>query len=142
SRSLPVLTRASHTVNSASTASRISTTAPTRTWFERVSIRPSFPTSSSSRPSGFARRMAGGHRIAAARAVEILLDPRMVQRQQLGNGADRDDTLVGEHGDAVADGVERVQIVRDQKHRQPERLLERGSEFVERGGADRIEPGG
>ncbi len=34
------LSRAIHTVKIASTSSRISTTAPTRTWFDRVSISP------------------------------------------------------------------------------------------------------
>ncbi len=105
SRALLPPSCASQTMNSASIASRISTTAPTRTWFDRVSI------STSCRGDARAmERALTAHRAAAARTVEILLDPRMVQREQFGNRADRDHLVIGEHRDAVAD---RVQAYRD-----------------------------
>src|SRR6476660_9826404 len=107
SRSLPPLNCASQTMNSASTASRISTTAPTSTWFDRVSISPSCP-----RMRAFGAR----HRGPAARAVEIFLDPRMIQSEQFVDRAHRDHLLVGEHRHPVADRIERVEIVRDQKN--------------------------
>ncbi|KAG0772535.1 hypothetical protein G6F21_014459 [Rhizopus arrhizus] len=49
---------------------------------------------------------------------------------------------VGQHGNAVADGVQRVQVVGDQEHGQPQRFLQGPDQAVERGRADRVEAGG
>ncbi len=49
---------------------------------------------------------------------------------------------MAEHGDAVADGVEAVEVVGDHEDGEPERLLQRADEIVEIAGRDRIEPGG
>src|SRR3954468_16588258 len=121
SRSLPPLNCASQTMNSASTASRISTTAPTSTWFDRVSIRASCPRL---RPFG------AGDRGATARSLEIFLYPRVIQCEQFVDRADRDHALVGEHRDPIADRVERIQIVRDQENGEPQRLLQRIGQIV------------
>src|SRR3546814_6150283 len=42
----------------------------------------------------------------------------------------------------LADGIERVEIVRDDEHRQAQRVAQRADEVVELAGADRIEPCG
>ena len=49
---------------------------------------------------------------------------------------------VDQHGDAVADREQRVQIVRDEEHGQPEAGLQIADQPVELGSGDRIEAGG
>ena len=66
----------------------------------------------------------------------------MIGREQLGDRADRDHLLVGHHRHPVADLVQRIEIVGDQEHGQPQRLLQLDGQLVERRRADRVEPGG
>ena len=63
-------------------------------------------------------------RAAAARAVEVFLHPRMVELLDLRQRRADQHLAVGEHRDAVADRVQRVEIVGDQEHGQAERLLQ------------------
>ena len=49
---------------------------------------------------------------------------------------------LAEHGDAVADRVEAVEIVGDHEHGQPQGRLQGRDELVELAGADRVEAGG
>ena len=116
------------------------TTPPTRIWFERVSI--SFQSPRSLRPSALRLGLAGLLGRPAARTPEIFLYPFVVQSQQFRNRSDRDHLPVGEHRDTVADGVERVEIVRDQEDGEAEPLAKLDDQLVEGGGADRIEAGG
>ncbi len=47
-----------------------------------------------------------------------------------------------QHGDAVGDPHQAVDVVGDHHDREPQRIAERRDQLVERRGADRIEPGG
>ena len=49
--------------------------------------------------------------------------------------------MIGQHRDAVADGVQRVEVVGNQKDGELEPLLQRTDQFVKRRSADRVEPG-
>ena len=59
----------------------------------------------------------------------------------LDRGVD-DHLAIGEHRHAVADGVQRVQVVRDEEHGQPERLLQGPHQLVECVRADRVQSRG
>ena len=74
--------------------------------------------------------------------MEIGAQPGVIGGQHLLDVTGGDDLAVGERGDAVADGIEAVEVVGDHEHRQAERLLQRRDELVEFGRADRIEAGG
>src|SRR6187551_1362689 len=115
----------SHTKNAATSASSSRVTAPTQMWFARVSI--GLPLCLPP------RRLVHGFPVALracesdlcgppARAVEVFLNPRMIALEQLGNRPHRVDLLVRQHRHPVADRVQRVEVVGDQEHRQPERL--------------------
>ena len=86
-----------------------------------------------------ASRIAGG---AGTRTVEIFLHPRVVETLDLLDGGIDHHALVGEHRDAVADRVQRVEVVRDQEHRQAQRLLQGEDQLVERGRADGVQARG
>src|SRR5947209_13354045 len=73
-------------------------------------------------------------------SVKILLYPRMIQSQEFRYRADAEHMLVGKDRDAVADRVQRVEVVGDQEHGKAEPLLQRADELVERRGGDRVEP--
>ncbi len=70
--------------------------------------------------------------------VKVFLDPRVIGREQFGDRPDRNDLFVGNHRHPVADFIQRIQIVRDQENRQPQRLLQLQDQLVERGRTDRI----
>ena len=89
---------------------------------------------------GACMRLLRRDRGTAAGPLEIFLDPRVIERDQFVDRADRDDLLVGQHRDPVADRIQRIEIMRDQEHRQPERLLQRLGKIVERRRTDRVEP--
>ena len=59
----------------------------------------------------------GGSRLPAARAIEILLNPRVIEGKEFGDCADCDDPPVGEHRNAVTNGIKRVEVVCNQKNR-------------------------
>ena len=66
----------------------------------------------------------------------------MVERQQFIDCTDGDNLLVGEHRDPVTNGVQRIEIMGDQEHRQPQSLLQFLGQAIERGRANRIQPCG
>src|ERR1700690_3210516 len=84
------------------------------------------------------RRLAAG----AALAVKIGLDPRIFGTQQLRDGSDRDHPPLPQYGDAIADGVEAVEIVGDHENGEAKRVLQGGDEIVELARPDRVEAGG
>src|SRR3546814_8104878 len=63
----------------------------------------------------------------------------MLGGKQFGDGPDRDHLLLREHGDTVAGRVKRVEIVGDEKDGKAHRIGELADQFVELGGADRVE---
>ena len=65
----------------------------------------------------------------------------MVRLLELGDRRDRDDLPVGDDGDPVADGIERVEIVGDHKDCETERIAQCLDEVVELSRRDRIETG-
>ena len=65
----------------------------------------------------------------------------MIQFLDVGQGGVGHHPAVGDHRYPVADRIQRVQVVGDQEHGQPQRFLQRLDQAVERG-ADRVEPGG
>ena len=65
----------------------------------------------------------------------------MIRLLQLGKRADRGHLPVGQHGDAVAIGVKRIEIVRDHEHGQAERIAQAPDQGVELLRSDRVEPG-
>src|SRR3546814_1931212 len=79
-------------------------------------------------------------RRAAARPQKIAPDPGVIGSFEISDRRDGNDCPVCKDGDAVADGIERVEIVRDDEHRQAQRVAQRADEVVELAGADRIEP--
>jgi hypothetical protein len=66
----------------------------------------------------------------------------MVEALDLLDGGVHHHALVGQHRDAIADRVQRVEVVRDQEHRQAQGLLQGENEFVERGRADGVQARG
>src|SRR5690349_13845948 len=113
------------------TATKIATTIamtklPTRTCRAWVSM------------SACARSGCGG---AAARAVEIGLDPRVWVAHELGDCA-YFQSFVDEGRDPVADRVETVEIVRHHEDGEAEAALQVAHQGVELAGADRVEAGG
>ena len=63
----------------------------------------------------------------------------MIQRHQFFNGADRNHFFVSQHCHTVADGVQRVEVVRNKKRRETQLVLEFQEEFIERRRAARKE---
>src|SRR3546814_2443921 len=60
----------------------------------------------------------GVMRRAAARPQKIAPDPGVIGSFEISDRRDGNDCPVCKDGDAVADGIERVEIVRDDEHRQ------------------------
>src|ERR1700757_2410854 len=71
--------------------------------------------------------------------AEILMDPGIGVPAQAFDGA-QFDLLVHQHGNSVAHGVQRIQIVCDQKDSKTEALLQVPHQIVELGRRNRIEP--
>src|SRR5690242_1335537 len=76
-----------------------------------------------------------------ARAVKILVNPRMIVLEKLFQGA-YPDFLVDQHRDAVADREQAVEVVRHHEYGQAKAALQIADQFVEGAGGDRIETGG
>lgn len=66
----------------------------------------------------------------------------MIQFLDVRQGCVGHHPAVGDHRDPVADRVQRVQVVGDQEHGQPQRFLQGLDQAVEGGRADRVEAGG
>ena len=73
-------------------------------------------------------------------AAEIFVNPWVIYGQQLLNRTDRDDLLVRDYCDPVANCVERVEIVRNQEYCQAKGLFQIPRQIIEIGGAYGIEP--
>jgi hypothetical protein len=63
----------------------------------------------------------------------------MFGREHRLDRAGRDHAPFGKDRDAVADRVQAVEVVGHHEHAQAQGLLQRADEFVEIGGADRVE---
>src|SRR3546814_9275499 len=124
-------------MNTASAAVKRRTKAPTRTLFERVST-----SCSSRRQRRSVSRFGSRPPQHGPRPVEIILYPRMLGGKQFGDGSDRNHLLFREHGDTVAGRVKSVEIVGDEKDGEAHRIGQLADQFVELGGADRVEPRG
>src|SRR6056297_2207260 len=107
--------------------------APIRTKFALVSKSVAFLAASG---RTFGRRGTG------AGPVEILVHPGMIDVQHIRHGASHQYLSLCQHRDAVTGRVQRVEIMRHQKHRQPERMAQAPDQLIERRRADRIQPGG
>ena len=68
--------------------------------------------------------------------------PGVIVFQQFGDGPHCDNFLVRQHRHAVADFVQRIEIVGDQEHREAEGFLQFAREIVERRRPDRVEARG
>ncbi|MNP19894.1 hypothetical protein D3C76_1124470 [compost metagenome] len=71
--------------------------------------------------------------------MKVFLNPGVVGLLDLGQGAGHQDLFLRQHRHPVSDGVEGVQVVGDEKHRQAECVAQGQDQLVERGGADRVE---
>src|SRR5688572_13857619 len=69
--------------------------------------------------------------LLAAGAAEIGLHPGMWRLKDVRHRTDGDDLTRCQCGDAVADGVQTVEVVRDHEHRQAKGLLQRLDQRVE-----------
>ena len=78
---------------------------------------------------------------APAWSAEIFVNPWVIYGQQFLNRANRDDPLVREYGYSVTNGVERIEIVRNQEYGEAKGFFQIPREIVEVGSADGIEPG-
>src|SRR5690349_10301977 len=74
--------------------------------------------------------------------AEVALHPGMVEVEHILKRALDENAVVGKHGNAVGNGVQAVEVMSDHEHGDSERVLERVDQFVELGGADRVEAGG
>jgi hypothetical protein len=74
-------------------------------------------------------------------AAEVGFEPRMLGREHGLDRAGGDHAALRQHGDAIADRVQAVEVMGDHEHAQSQRALQRADQFVELGGADRIEAG-
>lgn len=68
------------------------------------------------------------------------MNPRVFDEQHFGHGAGGEHLATCQNGDPVTGGVQRVQIVGDQKHRQPQRPLQRHKQPVKFRRTNRIKP--
>ncbi len=80
----------------------------------------------------------GRRRGASARAIEIFLNPGVIRREQLIDGADGNDLLIRQHRHAVADRIERVEVMGDEEDGKAQRLLKPARLVVESCCADRV----
>src|SRR5665213_667102 len=58
-----------------------------------------------------------------ALAMKVGPPPRVIRTKQLGHRPNGNNLAVGQCGDAIADGVQAGEIVRDHEDRQPERVM-------------------
>ena len=77
-----------------------------------------------------------------AGVVKIGSDPGVLRTDELLDRSHLDDFPVGESGDAIADSVQAVQIMRHHKDGEAERLLQGRNQRVEVAGRDRVKAGG
>src|SRR4249919_234655 len=80
-------------------------------------------------------------RAARARALEAFADPGVGIAFDVAYAALGDDAMIRNHRNTVADCVQAVQIVRDEKYGQIERVLQCRDQLVKCSGADRIQSG-
>src|SRR5690606_10731350 len=83
---------------------------------------------------------AGGS--AAAGAMEVILNPAVVGRSHTFERISHQYALFRQHGDPVADRVQRVQVMGDQEYAEAEGVAQGENQLVEGRGADGVEPGG
>ena len=76
-------------------------------------------------------------RSARSWAVLLFVHPGVIDIQHIGHCACGQHLAFGPHRDAVAAGMQRVQIMGDQKDRQVQRIAQGHDQPVERGGPDR-----
>src|SRR3954469_9715920 len=126
----------SHSTNPSASTNTPIAKAPMMTWWALVSI--ALAVLSRVRRRVRHRRMFGR---ASARSLEIFLHPRLVEALDLVERIGNQHALLRDHGDAIADRVQRIEIVRDQEHREAKALAQRQDQLIERGRADRIEAG-
>ena len=79
---------------------------------------------------------------ATARAVKVCLHPGVVKLFDLLQGVVDDHVLVRQHRHPVADGVDGIEIVRDQKDGESQRGPQGQDELVKRCRANRVQAGG
>ena len=65
----------------------------------------------------------------------------MVERQQFGNGPDRNHAFVGQHRHPVANLIQGIQIVGDQEYGVAQSILQFAGQGIERGRANRVQSG-
>src|SRR3546814_856189 len=76
----------------------------------------------------------------ATRSIEIFLYPGMIGRQQFVDRSHGNHSLVGNHGDPVANCIKRVQIMRDEEYGKTQRALQFFRLVIESSSANRIQP--
>src|SRR5690554_544308 len=79
---------------------------------------------------------------ASAGTVEILLDPVVLGGRDALQGIGDQDALLRQYRHPVADSVQGIQVVSDQKYTQPEGVAQGENQLVEGGGADGVQAGG
>src|SRR6476646_9235792 len=94
--------------------------APMMTWWALVSIVRSSWLSLGRRRARVRVRHRGMLRRSPARPLEIFLHPRLVEALDLVERIGDQHALLRDRRDAVADRVQRIEIVRDQEHREAE----------------------
>src|SRR5690242_8287859 len=72
------------------------------------------------------------------RAVEISPHPGMIGLEDIGQRPERRDPAVGERRDAVADGGQRIEVMRDHEDGEAQRALQRPDQRVELARRDRM----
>ena len=75
-------------------------------------------------------------------SAEIFVNPWVIYGQQFLNRANRDDLLVRDYCDPIANCVERVEIVRNQEYCQTKGFFQIPRQIIEVCSADGIEPSG
>jgi len=87
-------------------------------------------------------RLSGIQCRAAAGAVEIFVNPGVVRFRDDINSIGHQHFLLRQHRHTVGDGVQRVEVVGDQEHAQPQRIAQGQDQLVELRRANRVEAGG
>jgi hypothetical protein len=86
--------------------------------------------------------LSGGQRRAAARAVEVFVNPGVVGFRHLVDGIRHQHFLLRQHRHPIGDGVERVEVVGHQKHAQTQGIAQGQDQLIESRRANRVEAGG
>ena len=73
--------------------------------------------------------------------MEVVADPGVVGGFHHLQAIGHQHALARQHRDPVADGVERIQIVRHQKYAQAQRIAQGQDQLIEGGRADGVEAG-